>query len=134
MVAFKGEVLLESLKEALLARGMVQVSSDPMIAMRASMNMDAAAPMTGNPDHDYAVQMAAHHWVSEGELLFVAVGAKNLCCSRLGCVINSKSLHASGCLDRSIEVVKPREGASVPAQCVYRQLFVLCVLQCCLQR
>ena len=30
------------------------------------MNMDAAAPMSGNPDHDYAVQMAAHHWVSKG--------------------------------------------------------------------
>ena len=71
-----------------LARGMVQVSSDPMIAMRASMNMDAVAPMSGNPDHDYAVQMAAHHWVSEGNCsLFFALGARTLCYSRLGCLI-----------------------------------------------
>ena len=69
-----------------LARGMVQVSSDPMLAMRASMNMDAAAPMSGNPDHDYAVQMAAHHWVSEGNccllrlmqrLIAVAAGVRH---------------------------------------------------------
>ena len=42
----------------------MQVSNDPAVALRASMNMDAQAPMTGNPDHDFAVQMSAHHWVS----------------------------------------------------------------------
>ena len=41
----------------------VQVSSNPALALRASMNMDSQAPMTGIPDHDYAVQMSAHHRV-----------------------------------------------------------------------
>ncbi|CAL5223522.1 g6052 [Coccomyxa viridis] len=41
---------------------LAKVSSDPATALRAGMNMDAQAPMTGNPDHDFAVQMSAHHW------------------------------------------------------------------------
>lgn len=41
----------------------MQVSNDPVVAMRASMAMSAQAATTGNPDHDYAVQMSAHHWV-----------------------------------------------------------------------
>ena len=50
--------------DVVVSGNMVQVSSDPATALRAGMNMDAQAPMTGNPDHDFAVQMSAHHWVS----------------------------------------------------------------------
>ena len=50
--------------KVVVTANMMQVSSDPAVALKASMFMDAQAPMTGNPDHDFAVQMSAHHWVS----------------------------------------------------------------------
>ena len=41
----------------------LQISAHPAIAIRSSIAFDLPAPTNGDPDHDFALQMWAHHQV-----------------------------------------------------------------------
>ena len=42
----------------------LQLSQYPAVAIRSSIAFSLAASMNGDPNHDFALQMAAHHMVS----------------------------------------------------------------------
>ncbi len=41
----------------------LQLSAYPAVAIRSSIAFSLAAQMNGDPNHDFALQMAAHHMV-----------------------------------------------------------------------
>ena len=47
---------------------LAQINLSPAVAIRSSIPMKEAAPMTGDPDHDWAVAMGAHHQVCQAIL------------------------------------------------------------------
>ena len=47
---------------------LAQISLSPAVAIRSSIPMKEAAPLTGNPDHDWAIAMVAHHQVRQAFL------------------------------------------------------------------
>ncbi|CAK0785100.1 hypothetical protein CVIRNUC_008306 [Coccomyxa viridis] len=46
------------------SRAASMISLSPAVAIRSSIPMKEAAPLTGNPDHDWAIAMVAHHQAS----------------------------------------------------------------------
>ena len=56
----------------------LQLSQQPAIAIRSSIAFNLAAPMTGDPNRDFALQMAAHHMVSRQASLYMEDIPSNL--------------------------------------------------------